>query len=349
MTTSTSDAHAQPLDPAPASNGHGNASHHDDLGADDLGAARRVLGVEARALDDLAENLDGAFTAAVDRLNDVTGRIIVTGMGKSGHVARKIAATLASTGSPAQYVHPGEASHGDLGMIADGDAVVALSNSGNTSELADVIGYTRRFAIPLVAMTARADSTLASEADVVLGLPRATEACPMGLAPTTSTTMMMALGDALAVALLARKGFSSRDFQLLHPGGMLGRRLKRVDDLMHGADELPLVRPTTLMRDALLVMTTRRFGCVGAVDADGRLIGIVTDGDLRRHMHPDLLTRTVGAVMTTDPKTIGPTSLADEALGIMNRRAITSLFVVDGSDIPTGILHIHDCLRAGVA
>jgi arabinose-5-phosphate isomerase len=316
---------------------------------DDLAAARRVLTVEAAALSDLSANLDGTFAAAVERLSSVTGRIIVTGMGKSGHVARKIAATLASTGSPAQYVHPGEASHGDLGMIADGDAVVALSNSGNTAELADVIGYTRRFAIPLIGMTARAESTLASEADVVLRLPQATEACPMGLAPTTSTTMMIALGDALAVALLARKGFSSRDFQLLHPGGMLGRRLKRVDDLMHGTDELPLVQPDTLMRDALLVMTTRRFGCVGAVDANGRLIGILTDGDLRRHMAPDLLTQTVGAVMTRDPKTIGASSLADEALGIMNRQAITSLFVVDEANIPTGILHIHDCLRAGVA
>jgi arabinose-5-phosphate isomerase len=340
-----------PATQAPATREHAAPQAPPDgtAGPDDVTAARRVLAAEADALSELSANLDGAFVAAVDRLHAVTGRIIVTGMGKSGHVARKIAATLASTGSPAQYVHPGEASHGDLGMIADGDAVVALSNSGNTSELADVIGYTRRFAIPLIAITARAGSTLASEADVVIRLPQATEACPMGLAPTTSTTMMIALGDALAVALLARKGFSSRDFQLLHPGGMLGRRLKRVDDLMHGTGELPLVRPETPMREALLVMTTRRFGCVGAVDDTGGLVGIVTDGDLRRHMTPDLLTQTVGDVMTAEPKTIAPTSLADEALGIMNRQAITSLFVVDEAAVPVGILHIHDCLRAGVA
>ena len=331
-------------DAAPDRDGPGQPTQPDDLAA-----ARRVLGVEARALTELSQALDGAFAAAVDRLHAATGRVIVTGMGKSGHVARKIAATLASTGSPAQYVHPGEASHGDLGMIADGDAVVALSNSGNTLELSDIIGHTRRFAIPLIAMTARAESTLASEADIVLRLPQATEACPMGLAPTTSTTMMLGLGDALAVALLARKGFSSRDFQRLHPGGTLGRRLKRVDDLMHGRDELPLVHPDTQMREALLVMTTRRFGCVGAVDERGRLVGIVTDGDLRRHMTPDLLAQPVGAVMTREPKTIVPTSLADEALGIMNREAITSLFVVDDSGAPMGILHIHDCLRAGVA
>ena len=315
----------------------------------DLAAARHVLSVEATGLRELADTLDDGFVDAVARLSRVTGRIIVTGMGKSGHVARKIAATLASTGSPAQYVHPGEASHGDLGMIADGDAVVALSNSGNTSELSDIIGYTRRFAIPLIAITAKAESTLAREADDVLRLPNATEACPMGLAPTTSTTMMLALGDALAVALLHRKGFSPQDFQLLHPGGMLGRRLKRVADLMHGQAELPLVAPATPMREALLAMTTRRFGCVGAVDDDGRLVGIVTDGDLRRHMTPDLLARTVGEVMTQAPKTIGAASLAAEALGIMNRQAITSLFVVDETQHPVGILHIHDCLRAGIA
>ncbi len=334
-------------DPAPSHAPDGAGPGADSGG--DLAAARHVLSVEAAGLQALADTLDGSFVAAVARLSAVTGRIIVTGMGKSGHVARKIAATLASTGSPAQYVHPGEASHGDLGMIAEGDAVVALSNSGNTSELSDIIGYTRRFAIPLVAVTAKSESTLAREADHVLRLPQATEACPMGLAPTTSTTMMLALGDALAVALLDRKGFSSQDFQLLHPGGMLGRRLKRVADLMHGPEELPLVAPNMPMRDALLEMTARRFGCVGATDAGGALVGIVTDGDLRRHMTPDLLGRTVHEVMTPEPRTIGSQALAAEALGIMNRQAITSLFVVDADDRPMGILHIHDCLRAGVA
>jgi arabinose-5-phosphate isomerase len=336
-----------PADGAPAE-AAGHAPRPGDPNPD-VAAARRVLNAESAALEALADALDGAFIAAVDCLNRVTGRVVVTGMGKSGHVARKIAATLASTGSPAQYVHPGEASHGDLGMIAEGDAVVALSNSGNTSELSDVIGYTRRFAIPLIAMTAKSGSTLASEADHVLLLPRAEEACPMGLAPTTSTTMMMALGDALAVALLGRKGFSSQDFHLLHPGGMLGQRLKRVGDLMHGADELPLTRPETPMRDALLVMTTRRFGCVGVTDPAGRLSGIVTDGDLRRHMNPDLLTQSVGDIMTGAPKTIGAGALAAEALGVMNRQSITSLFVTDEDSVPVGILHIHDCLRAGIA
>ena len=314
-----------------------------------VAAARRVLETEAAGLQGLAAALDITLAEAVDRLHAVTGRIVVTGMGKSGHIARKIAATLASTGSPAQYVHPGEASHGDLGMITEGDAVIALSNSGNTSELSDVIAYTRRYAIPLIAVTAKAYSTLAKEADHVLLLPGAAEACPMGLAPTTSTTMMLALGDALAVALLDCKGFSSQDFHTLHPGGMLGRRLMRVADLMHGSDELPLTRPETPMRDALLIMTTRRFGCVGVTQPDGPLTGIVTDGDLRRHMNPDLLKQTAGEVMTPEPKTIAPQALAAEALGLMNRQSITSLFVVDAAQTPVGILHIHDCLRAGIA
>lgn len=315
----------------------------------DLIAARRVLSVEAAGLEALSATLDGAFIAAVDRLSEVTGRVVVTGMGKSGHVARKIAATLASTGSPAQYVHPGEASHGDLGMIAAGDAVIALSNSGNTTELADVIAHTRRYAIPLIAITAKARSTLATQADAVLRLPAAEEACPMGLAPTTSTTMMVALGDALAVALLDRKGFSTQDFHRLHPGGTLGQQLKRVRDLMHGAAELPLAGPATPMRDALLIMTAGRFGCVGITDDAGRLVGIVTDGDLRRHMNPELLAQSANAIMTDAPKTIDANALAVEAIGVMNRLTITSLFVVDETHVPVGILHIHDCLRAGIA
>ncbi|RDD61528.1 KpsF/GutQ family sugar-phosphate isomerase [Ferruginivarius sediminum] len=315
----------------------------------DLLAARRVLSIEGDSLKALAAALDGSFVAAVEALLAATGRVVVTGMGKSGHVARKIAATLSSTGTPALYVHPGEASHGDLGMIAEGDAVVALSNSGNTSELSDVIAYTRRFGITLIAMTARRGSTLAKEADCVLLLPEAEEACPMGLAPTTSTTLMLALGDALAVALLERKQFSSSDFQLLHPGGTLGRRLLRVDDIMHGGDELPLTTPETPMRDAIIIMTTRRFGCVGVTGEDGRLMGIVTDGDLRRHMNADLLSQSVAEVMTAEPKTIRQRALAAEALGLMNRQAITSLFVVADNGRPAGILHIHDCLRAGIA
>jgi arabinose-5-phosphate isomerase len=273
-------------------------------------------------------------------------------MGKSGHVARKIAATLASTGTPALFVHPAEASHGDLGMIVAGDAVLALSNSGETPELADLIAHARRYALPLVGVTGRAGSTLAEAADVALLLPAAREACPMGLAPTTSTTMQMALGDALAVALLTRRGFGPSDFRQIHPGGKLGARLRRVRELMHTGDELPLVAPELRMDAALLVMTEKRFGCLGVVGEEGRLAGIVTDFDLRRAMATDLLTRRVEAVMNRTPFTIGPDTLAAEALhDMMHARArpITTLFVVDAAGRPIGILHIHDLLRAGVA
>lgn len=318
----------------------------------DLEAARRVLRLESEALGALAASLDGAFCRVADLLGSVTGRVTVTGMGKSGHVARKIAATLASTGTPSQYVHPGEASHGDLGMIAPGDVVLALSNSGETAELSDILTYARRFAIPLAAITARADSSLATTADATIVLPTAQEACPMGLAPTTSTTMMLALGDALAIALLERKGFTAQEFRALHPGGALGRKLLRVADVMHGPDELPLCRSDTPMTEALLVMTERSFGCVGITDDGGALVGIITDGDLRRSMRPDLLNLRAGAVMTPAPRTIRPQALAAEALGEMNGlkngRRITSLFVVE-HETPVGIVHIHDCLRAGVA
>jgi len=269
-------------------------------------------------------------------------------MGKSGHVARKIAATMASVGTPALYVHPGEASHGDLGMITPADAILALSYSGETGELADLVGYTRRYSIPLIAITSKADSTLAQAADVALTLPAAAEACPLGLAPTTSTTMTLALGDALAVALLERRGFSSDDFQVLHPGGRLGKRLVRVRDLMHDGDALPLVDRALTMAEVLIIMTAKGFGCVGVIEADGALAGVITDGDLRRNMAPDLLGRTATEVMTAAPKTIRPEALAAEALGHMNAKAITSLFVVtDGK--PIGIVRMHDCLRAGVA
>jgi arabinose-5-phosphate isomerase len=321
-------------------------------GADspDLVAARRVLKLEGDALAALADALDESFVETIDRLHEVSGRIIVTGMGKSGHVARKIAATLASTGSPAQFVHPGEASHGDLGMITTKDAVLALSYSGQTTELSDMVAYTRRYDIPLIAITGRRRSALCEAADVALILPHMPEACPMGLAPTTSTTMAIALGDAVAIALLERRGFSVEDFQVFHPGGALGRQLLRVADVMHGAEELPICSPDCPMAEAILMMTAKRFGCVGVVDETGALTGIITDGDLRRHMNDGLLDLRAGDVMTGDPKTIRPQALAVEALRIMNMkdRPITSLFVVDGHQ-PLGIVHIHDCLRAGVA
>ena len=311
-------------------------------------SARRVLRLEIEGLDILSRHLDGPFSETIGLLARTKGRVVVTGMGKSGHVARKIAATFASTGTPALYVHPGEASHGDLGMIAREDAILALSNSGETDELADLVAYAKRFEIPLIAVTSVARSTLADAATHALILPEASEACPLGLAPTTSTTMMMALGDALAVALLEHKGFSSDDFHVLHPGGKLGQRLLKVRDLMHEGDEVPLVGGTMSMADALLVMTHKSFGCIGVVDDDRVLLGIVTDGDLRRHMSPDLLAKSVMDVMTRAPKTIGSRAVASEAVRIMNERSITALFVVDDTRA-VGLLHIHDCLRAGVA
>ncbi|MFO1190204.1 MAG: KpsF/GutQ family sugar-phosphate isomerase [Alphaproteobacteria bacterium] len=315
--------------------------------SDDVAVARRVLAIEADGLNDLARSLDARFSRALDLLGGITGRVVVTGMGKSGHVARKIAATLASTGTPSLFVHPGEASHGDLGMITRTDAVLALSNSGKTPELTDIITYARRIGIPLLAITSGEDSLLAREADVALILPASAEACPMGLAPTTSTTVTLALGDAIAIALLERRGFGPDDFRAFHPGGQLGRRLVRVADIMHGPDRMPLVGLGTPMSNALITMSERSFGCVGVVDGDGRLTGIVTDGDLRRHMSDGLLGRSVDAVMTRNPVTIGPEALAATAIHMMNDRKITSLFVVEGQR-PTGIVHIHDCLRFGV-
>jgi arabinose-5-phosphate isomerase len=322
----------------------------------DLAVARRVLAQEAEGLAMLGHALNAAgFGRAVGLLAGAKGRVIVTGMGKSGHVARKIAATFASTGTPALFVHPAEASHGDLGMVVSGDAVLALSNSGETPELADLVAHARRFGLPLVAITGRAESALARAADQVLLLPPAPEACPLGLAPTTSTTMQLALGDALAVALLTRRGFGPADFRVFHPGGRLGARLSRVRDLMHTGDEMPLAPPETRMDAALVAMTAKRFGCLGIVE-DGRLAGIITDGDLRRALSPgaaqpraSLLAREAGEVMTRSPRTIRPDSLAAEALHAMEQRSITALFVVDETGAPVGILHIHDLLRAGVA
>ena len=316
--------------------------------AADLDVGRRVITTEAAGLAALAAGLDGEYVRAVELLDGVTGRVIVSGMGKSGHIARKIAATMASTGTPAQFVHPGEASHGDLGMIVAGDAVICISNSGDTHELGDLIAHAKRFAIPLIGIVSRANSLLGQAADVTLVLPNAAEACPMGLAPTTSTTLALALGDAIAIALLERKGFSEDQFQVLHPGGSIGKRLAKVGDIMHQGEEIPLVASGTGMRDALLEMSTKTFGCVGVTGPAGELIGIVTDGDLRRHIDGDLLAQKVDAVMTPRPKTIRPQALAAEALGQMNARQITSLFVIEDAR-PVGIVRLHDCLQVGVA
>jgi len=310
--------------------------------------ARRVLRLESEGLTALAEGLDDSFVTALDLLSAMTGRAVVSGMGKSGHIGRKIAATLASTGTPAFFVHPAEASHGDLGMIAEDDVVIALSNSGETAELADLVAYTKRFEIPLIAITARADSALAKAATAALVMPASTEACPMGLAPTTSTTVMLALGDAISVAMLERKGFSPDDFQVFHPGGKLGQQLLKVSEIMHGGGELPLVGLDVKMSDALVEMTAKRFGCLGVIEPGGRLKGIITDGDLRRHMSAGLLDQSTKDVMTEGARTITPETLASEALRILNANAITTLFVIV-DEAPVGIVHIHDCLRVGVA
>ncbi len=317
--------------------------------ADFLTTARRVIAIEAAALTLLGAALDDSFARAVDLMLQAKGRIIVSGMGKSGHVGRKITATLASTGTPAQFVHPAEASHGDLGMISDNDVVLMLSNSGETPELADIIAYTRRFGIPMIGVASRADSTLLKAADIAIVLPRAPEACGTGIVPTSSTTMTLALGDALAIALMEHRRFTPADFRDFHPGGKLGAQLSRVRDLMHLGDALPLVTADTPMSDALLVISQKGFGVVGVTDADGRLTGIVTDGDLRRHMD-GLLSHTAGAVMTAAPRTIAPDALAQEAVARMNAKKITCLFVVDpaGDGRPEGLIHIHDCLRIGL-
>lgn len=311
-----------------------------------LAAAVRVIDHARAGLAALSGGLGAPFCAALDIFSKVTGRVIVSGMGKSGHVGSKIAATLASTGTPAFFVHAAEASHGDLGMIAPGDAVLAISNSGETPELADLISYTRRFGIPLVAITSRARSSLAGAADCVLVLPEVGEACPLGLAPTTSTTLMLALGDAIAVALLERRGFTADDFKVFHPGGQLGRKLFKVEDLMHVGSELPLVPADAPMSDVVLVMTEKTFGVAGVVDGEGELIGIVTDGDLRRHIADDLFRLRAADVMTKTPKFVGRSILAAEALRRMNEWKITSVFVLDGRK-PAGILRMHDILRAG--
>jgi len=317
-----------------------------------LASAFRTLETESEGLAALvaamANGLGAPFAAAVETIRAARGRVIVTGMGKSGHVARKIAATLASTGTPAFFVHAADASHGDLGMITSDDVMLALSWSGETEELKDLINYSRRFRIALIAVTVNLDSTLGKAADIVLVLPATREACPHNLAPTTSSLMQLALGDALAIALLESRGFTARDFGVFHPRGKLGAVLKFVRDVMHPGDAVPLIRRGAPMSEAIVEMSTKGFGCVAVTEPSGKLAGVITDGDLRRHMGADLLQASVDAVMTALPKTVRPDQLASEALQILNSSKIAALIVVE-ADRPVGIVHFHDLLRAGVA
>ena len=315
-------------------------------------SALRTLETESGGLTALAaamaDGLGAPFAAAVETIRAARGRVIVTGMGKSGHVARKIAATLASTGTPAFFVHAADASHGDLGMITSDDVMMALSWSGETEELKDLITYSRRFRISLIALTVNLDSTLGKAADIVLELPAVREACPHNLAPTTSSLMQLALGDALAIALLESRGFTAVDFGVFHPRGRLGAALKFVRDVMHPGAAVPLIGRGAPMSEALVEMSAKGFGCVAVTEPSGKLAGVVTDGDLRRHMRPDLLQARVDAVMTASPKTVRPDQLASEALALLNASKITALIVVD-ADRPVGIVHFHDLLRAGLA
>lgn len=315
-----------------------------------LDTGRRVIADEAKALSALAGSLGDSFGTAIDTIQAVQGRVIVTGMGKSGHIAGKIAATFASTGTPAHFVHPAEASHGDLGMIGKSDVVLAISNSGEAPELANLVAYTRRFNIKLIAITSRIEGTLSQQSDICLLIPQLGEACGYGVVPTISTTMTLALGDALAIALMQERGFTPEHFRDFHPGGKLGAKLSKVRDLMHSGDDLPLVEATTPMSDTLIVISQKGFGVAGVIGADGALAGIITDGDLRRKMD-GLLGLRAGDVMTPNPQTIAPGSLAQAAVAAMNGRKITCLFVTEGGNggSPLGIIHIHDCLRAGIA
>lgn len=309
--------------------------------------ASRVLALEATALNDMAASVPADFDAAVAAILAMKGRLVVSGIGKSGHVGRKIAATLASTGTPAYFVHPAEASHGDLGMITETDICLLLSNSGETAELGDILAYCARFSIPVIGISSRAGSTLMRAASFELLLPPAPEACPNGMAPTTSTTLSIAIGDALAVALMEARGFAAEDFRGFHPGGKLGARMRRVADLMHGADALPLVTEATPMGEALLVMSAKGFGITAVAAGDGSLAGIVTDGDLRRNLD-NLMSHSAGDIATRNPVTVPPDMLAAQALAVMNERKISVLLVADDQNRPVGILHVHDCLRAGV-
>ena len=330
------------------------ASNQEDSPTGDLAIAIRVLETEAKALSDLSRFLNDSFIQATELISSAEGRVIVTGMGKSGHVGKKIAATFASTGTPSFFVHPAETSHGDMGMIVRGDVVLALSNSGEAREMNDLIEYTRRFAIPLIAITSRPTSTLATRADIALLLPPCPEACPNGLAPTTSTTLTMALGDALAITLLEKKGFTAKDFKVYHPGGKLGQQLMKVSEIMHAGAQLPVALENISVLDAVNIINEKGFGCIALTNEQGILTGIITDGDIRRKLSPDLLTKKAKDIMSRTPKTVAPDTLVAEAMAIMNDlkntfRKITSLLVVDTSGKPVGLLHIHDCLRAGFA
>lgn len=317
-----------------------------------IASAARTLEAEKEALAALEHALNNGlaepFSRAVELISGISGRVIVTGIGKSGHIGSKIAASLSSTGTPSFFVHPVEANHGDLGMITPDDVIIALSWSGESVELKGIVAYARRFSIPLIAITAGVNSVLARESDIVLGLPRVREACPHNLAPTTSTLLQLVIGDALAVALLEARGFTPDNFRVFHPGGQLGANLRRISDVMHTGDEVPLVSVGTPMGDAILEMSRKGFGCVGIVDGDRRLVGIITDGDLRRHMSEKLLSLTVEEVMTPNPKTVAPTIMAAAALQIINSSSITTLMVVDDGR-PVGIVHLHDLLRIGAA
>lgn len=316
----------------------------------DIASAKRTIDKEIEALHIMEDELNENLSKALDIMQNIKGRVIITGMGKSGHVGSKIAATMASTGTPSFFVHPGEASHGDLGMLTKEDCVVAISNSGETRELSDILIYCKRYGIPLISITKNPDSALGQAGDILLKLPDDGEACPLGLAPTSSTTATMVMGDILAVALLERKGFTKTDFKQRHPGGKLGSFLKKVSDLMHKGSEMPLVSEETTMQEAMLVMTSKMLGCVGIVSSEGELEGIITDGDLRRCLSPDVLSKRVVDIMTKNPKTTTPDVLAVEALNLMNNtgKGITQLFVIQNNK-PIGIIHLHDCLRAGVA
>ena len=317
-----------------------------------ISSAKRVIDAEIHGLEVLKQQVDDSFVQAVDMITRIKGRLIISGMGKSGHIGQKMAATLASTGTPAFFVHPGEASHGDLGMLTSDDLLLTISNSGESREMGDIISFSRRFGIPMIAITSNADSTMAKAADLTLLIPNkktAPEACPLGLAPTTSTTTTLALGDALAVALIEQKGFSVEEFRDRHPGGKLGNVLLRAKDVMVTGDELPLVATDMPMSDALVVMTAKSWGCLGVVDENGVLIGIITDGDLRRHMTRNIIEQKAKDIMTAHPKTVISDILCVEALRIMNTKKITSLFVVDGEHKPIGLLHVHPLLMAGVA
>ena len=311
-------------------------------------AGQRVIETEIAGLAALQASIGEEFAAIVTAIVALKGRLVCAGVGKSGHVARKIAATLASTGTPAMFIHPTEASHGDMGMIGVDDAVLALSKSGEVSEMGDLIAYAKRFSIPLIAMTANADSVLGRAGDHLMLLPEAIEACGETRAPTTSTTMQIAYGDALAVALLEQRGFTAQNFRVYHPGGKLGALLKSVGDLMHKSDDLPLVGLATPMMEALLIMTSKRFGATGVVDGGGKLVGIITDGDVRRRAGGDFTGLTAADVMTPAPMTISPEALAGAALAALNEKGRTVIFAVDNDTKPVGILHVHDLLRAGV-